>query len=82
MTLSNKEFELLDKIARKSKMDCWFMIKQTKKGDDYVYDVEEGKRMSLRKGIAQLLEGIEDMYELYLSGQDYETLINLLRMFL
>lgn len=82
MTLSNKEFELLDKIARKSKMDCWFMIKQTKKGDDYVYDVEEGKRMSLRKGIAQLLEGIEDMYELYLSGQDYETLINLLRRFL
>ena len=47
MTLNHDEYDLLTKIAEKSKMDCWFLIKQTKKGEDYVYDLEEGKRLSL-----------------------------------
>lgn len=62
MTLSSEEYNLLTKIARKSKMDCWFLIKQTKKGEDYVYDFENRKKISLRTGIRQLMEGIEDMY--------------------
>ena len=44
MTLSSEEYNLLTKIARKSKMDCWFLIKQTKKGEDYVYDLENSKK--------------------------------------
>lgn len=78
MTLNNKEYELLDKIATKSKMDCWFQIRQTKSGADCVYDLEEGKRMSLKKGIGQLIEGIDGMYDEYLVGDEYETLLGLL----
>ncbi len=77
-TLSEKEYNLLDKIATKSKMDCWFLIKQTKSGEDYVYDLEEGRKMSLKKGIAQLIDGISGSYADYLSGEDYEILLDLL----
>lgn len=82
MTLTEREYNLLDKIATKSKMDCWFCIKQTKKGEDYVYDLENEKRMSLRTGIYQLMEGIEDMYDEYFEEQDYETMILLLLKFM
>ena len=82
MTLTEREYNLLDKIATKSKMDCWFCIKQTKKGEDYVYDLENGKHMSLRTAIYQLMEGIEGMYNEYLDEQDYETMILLLLKFM
>ena len=78
MTLSSEEYDLLDKIARKSKMDCWFSIRQTKKGDDYIYDLENGKRLSLATGIYQLMEGIEGMYDVYFNESEYEIIINLL----
>ena len=78
MTLNNDEYELLTKIARKSNMECWFLIKQTKKGEDYVYDLEEGKRLSLRIGIRQLMEGIDGMYDMYFEDGERDIMINLL----
>ena len=82
MTLTSKEYDLLNKIASKSKMDCWFYIRQTKKGEDYVYDLENRKRMSLRTAIFQLMEGIDGMYDEYFEEQDYETMILLLLKFM
>lgn len=82
MTLSDQEYRLLNKIAEKSKMDCWFTIRQTQKGEDYVYDLENRKRMSLRTAILQLMEGIEGMYDQYLEKQDFETMISLLLKFM
>ncbi len=78
MTLSADEYNLLKKIAEKSKMECWFLIKQTKKGEDYVYDLEEGKRLSLRTGIRQLMEGIDGMYDMYFEGNERDVMISLL----
>ncbi len=78
MTLNNAEYELLSRIARKSKLDCWFQIRQTAKGDDYVFDSENHKRLSLKTAIRQLMKGIEEMYDFYLAENDYITLINLL----
>ena len=78
MTLNHDEYDLLTKIAEKSKMDCWFLIKQTKKGEDYVYDLEEGKRLSLRIGIRQLMEGIDRMYDMYFEGNERDVMISLL----
>ena len=78
MTLNHDEYDLLTKIAEKSKMDCWFLIKQTKKGEDYVYDLEEGKRLSLRTGIRQLMEGIDRMYDMYFEGNERDVMISLL----
>ena len=78
MTLNHDEYDLLTKIAEKSKMDCWFLIKQTKKGEDYFYDLEEGKRLSLRTGIRQLMEGIDSMYDMYFEGNERDIMISLL----
>ena len=57
-TLSNDEYNVLNKIACKTKMDCWFYIEQDKSGVDYVRDLEEEQRLSLKDGITQLVEGI------------------------
>ena len=78
MTLNSEEYDLLTKIAEKSKMDCWFLIKQTKKGEDYVYDLEEGKRLSLRTGIRQLMEGIDGMYDMCFEDGERDVMISLL----
>ena len=78
MTLNSEEYDLLTKIAEKSKMDCWFLIKQTKKGEDYVYDLEEGKRLSLRTGNRQLMEGIDGMYDMYFEDGERDVMISLL----
>ena len=78
MTLSSDEYNLLTKIAEKSKMDCWFLIKQTAKGEDYVYDIENRKRISLRTGIRQLMEGIDGMYDMYFEDGERDVMISLL----
>lgn len=58
-TLTNEEYNVLNKIAYKTKIDCWFCIKQDNKGTDYVYDLEENKRICLKTGVSQLIEGVD-----------------------
>jgi hypothetical protein len=53
MILTEKEFNVLEKIASKSGMDCWFQIAQ-KEGDnpyDYVFDLDGEKEIPLAKGV-------------------------------
>jgi hypothetical protein len=59
MTLTTKQYAVLNKIARRTKMDCWFLIKQDQNGDDYVYDLEEGASIELADGINGLMEGLD-----------------------
>lgn len=58
-TLTDAEFNVLNKIAEETGMDCWFSIKQDGHGTDYVWDCEEGKRMCLKTGIGMLCEGLD-----------------------
>ena len=78
MTLTNAEYKLLNKIARKTKMDCWFYIKQNKKKQDYVFDIENGKRLSLKCGIKQFIDGVIDTDIFELSDDEKFILIALL----
>lgn len=56
--LSAAEFNVLGKIASKTKMDCWFSIEQI--GDvDLVYDLEGGSYLGLTEGISVLMEGLD-----------------------
>lgn len=70
MLLKDRECKVLNKIARNSKMDCWFSVKTGKHDGcpcyDYVFDIKYHKRMSLRQGIKELMEGVteEDILEL------------------
>lgn len=57
--LTKQEYDVLNKIATKSKMDCWFLIKESEDGlTDYIMDLEENKEMSLTEGILTLHDGI------------------------
>ena len=58
-TLTDYEYNVLSKVARKTGSDCWFVIKQDCHGTDYVYDWEEGKRMCLRTGVGILADSID-----------------------
>ena len=81
-TLSADELNVLNKISKRTKMDCWFSVRQTFYGKDYVYDCEFGKRMSLRKGISMLMEGLdcqENYDHCYLEQSEKVTLKALLK---
>ena len=57
-TLTQEQYTVLSKIARKTRMDCWFYIHQKQNGEDVIKDLENHKYLSLRSGISQLNEGI------------------------
>lgn len=58
MTLTQKQYDAVEKVARKSGMDCWFSIKQDSAGNDSVYDLENKRALPLRAGIEELAEGV------------------------
>ena len=81
MKLTSSEFDVINKIARKSKMDCWFCIKEGKNNGedyDYVFDCENGKKISLRQGIKQLIDGVIEENILELTEYEKYILIKLL----
>lgn len=58
-TLTAGQYNVLNKIARRTKMDCWFCIKQDWSGYDYVHDLEEDTKIDLSTGVAGLMEGLD-----------------------
>ena len=58
-TLTDNEYKVLNKVARKTGCDCWFVLKQDCHGVDYVYDIEERKRMCLKTGVRMLVDSID-----------------------
>lgn len=76
--LTDLEWTVLDKIATKSKMNCWFVLETDENGVDFVYDREENSRINLVDGISMLNEGITslDDYELTFAEKTvYENLL-------
>lgn len=78
MTLTNEEYNLLVDIASHTKMDCWFDLRQDRRGNDYVYDMEQRKKISLRSGVRLLLEGIDEQFDSYLNCDGYKVMTGLL----
>lgn len=60
MKLSTAEFNVLNKIATKSKMDCWFYIVEDK-DNDVILDCETGEKRSLYNGINMLADDITSL---------------------
>lgn len=58
-TLNGAEYDVLNKVIRKTGSDCWCWIKQDCHGVDYIYDVEERKHMCLRTGVQLLAESLD-----------------------
>lgn len=81
-TLSEDQYNVLCKIAEETKMDCWFCIKQHVRGkhagEDYVFDLENNKVISLKKGVNELVEGITEQDLENLTDEEIHTLENIL----
>lgn len=58
-TLTDYEYNVLSKVARKTGSDCWFVLNQDCHGVDYVIDWEESKRMCLKTGVRILMDSID-----------------------
>ena len=58
-TLTDAEYNVLNIIASRTKNDCWFWLKQDKHATDYVWDLEEKRRMCLKTGVGLLCEGLD-----------------------
>jgi hypothetical protein len=58
-TLTDDEFNVLNKVIEKTGSDCWAFLKQDCYGVDYIYDMEEHKRMCLKTGVSLIAEGLD-----------------------
>lgn len=79
-TLTDYEFNVLNKVLDKTGMDCWAYLKQDCHGVDYIYDMEERKRLCLRTGVGMIAEGLdcqENLDNCYLKWHERVTLRNL-----
>lgn len=75
--LYDKEIEVLTKLARKTGMDCWFSLRYGKT-EDYVWDIENEKRLTMKSALKQLVDGLTDVDLQCLTYQETLTLIQLL----
>lgn len=57
--LTINECVALNRIARNTKMDCWFSLSTDREGYDCVYDLERRRNITLRYGVKLLREGID-----------------------
>ena len=75
--LSNDAFNGLNKIARKTKMDCWcfFMREPTR---DFIYDIENSTKLSLEEGLPQFADGIIEPLSEYGLTADEQTAVKAL----
>lgn len=56
--LTDAEYNVLNRIARQTKMDCWFSLYTDEQGNDGVADTEDRLVYSLQLGISMLHDGI------------------------
>lgn len=77
MKLTGQEIEILNKLARDTKMDCWFWIDQAENGDNYIFDLEERKKLTLAKGVGLLLEGASEECLSKLTSEEFIVVVDL-----
>lgn len=74
--LGDQEYNVLNHLAYKSGMDCWFSlgrINTDSEWEDCVYDIESDCTISLVSGLAQFAEGLLKLDSYGLSETDLET---------
>ena len=60
MKLNEKEINVINKLIDDAHMD-WFSLRETDKGNAYVYDIEEHRRMTFKEAFTLFVEGICDL---------------------
>lgn len=59
INLTIAEITALNRIANRTKMNCWFSLSTDREGYDCVYNLERRRHITLRYGVKLLREGIE-----------------------
>lgn len=78
ITFLNEEYNVLNKIASKTGMDCWFYICTNDDGDDVILDLENNDEvMQIEEAILTLLDGIDCLGILHLCDLSKDELITL-----
>ncbi|MEE1084994.1 MAG: hypothetical protein UH850_14805 [Paludibacteraceae bacterium] len=58
-TMTDYEFNVLNKVLDRTGNDCWAFLKQDCHGVDYVWDMEERKRYCLKTGVGMIADAID-----------------------
>ena len=60
LIISDYVYNGLNKIASKTKADCWFFLKLDETGNDVVFDLENNSEMEWKDALYQLAESMVD----------------------
>lgn len=58
INLTDDEYNLINKLTRQTKTDCWFCLDKDNDGFDCVKDLEQGYKITLRCALRELNEAI------------------------
>lgn len=78
MKLTEQEINVLNKITTNSKMDCWFDLRFDKNGNAYVYDLEMGGKLTMKRAMSDILDGLVEGCD-YLDTREERLIFNELK---
>ena len=78
MTLTNKEYNLINLITNRAKIN-WLEVRTCDNGFDYVYDNEEDETLTLLDGLLLLDDCLTNLEDYYLTNEEKEIYENLMR---
>lgn len=78
MTLTNKEYNLINLITNRAKIN-WLEVRTYDNGFDYVYDNEEDETLTLLDGLLLLDDCLTNLEDYYLTNEEKEIYENLMR---
>lgn len=80
-TMTDDEFNVLNKVLDRTGNDCWAFLKQDCHGVDYVWDMEERKRYCLKTGVSMIADSIDCQANFDNCYLDYEERVALHGLF-
>lgn len=83
MKLTNEEYNLINKLTNKAKVD-WFEIRTSKDGCDYIVDIEDDEVYSLSDGLLLLDECLTELSDYMLTEDErnaYSKLIHNMKVY-
>ena len=78
-SLSDEEFNALNKIAKETGMDCWFSLRENNDGKTVVYILDDEFETTLKEGIDWLHQGIPSYEKCNLEKEEIEVFEELLK---
>ena len=78
--LLDEEYNVLNLLATRSKMDCWFWLIE-RKGKDMVRNLEENKIMSLKSALPGFIDGLTDLDDYFISEEEKAVFLQLIERF-